>query len=680
MKHIQERINTLVKEINSHNYNYCVLDNPSISDYEFDQLLAELIALENAHPEYVQANTPTQRVGGEISKTFPSAKHSSPMLSLGNTYTKSELQEFDTRVRNGIGDGEVEYVCELKFDGVAIALVYTEGKLTQAITRGDGVQGDVITNNIKTIGSIPLSIEENYPPRLEVRGEVILPHINFQKLNEERANKGEAPFANPRNAASGSLKLQDSAEVAKRKLDAFIYSLNTDLPNLKTHYDSLQQLRKWKFKVDQHARLCKNIDEVIDFIDKWDEKRKHLPFDIDGIVLKVNSNEQQSQLGFTAKMPRWAIAYKFKAERVTSKLISIDYQVGRTGAVTPVANLEPVALAGTTVRRASLHNADIIKQLDIHYNDTLYVEKGGEIIPKIVDIDLSERDTNALAVEFITHCPECNTLLVRKEGEAAHYCPNTDHCPPQIKGRIEHFISRKAMNIDSLGEGKIEILVEQNLIHRIDDLYKLTYEDLIGIEKTHWINDKERIISFREKTVNNILNGIEQSKQIPFERVLFAIGIRHVGETSAKKIASHFQHIDKLMQATFDELLEMEDVGEKIAESILSFFQNPNNQEIIKNLRLHGLQFSISQQDSSISNIFNELRFVVSGSFETPQRRKEIEDLVEKNGGKLVSSISSKLSFVVAGENMGPAKEQKAQELGVPIISEHDFMKMIHNN
>ncbi|NLJ82553.1 MAG: NAD-dependent DNA ligase LigA [Bacteroidales bacterium] len=677
---MQERINTLVKEINSHNYNYYVLDNPSISDYEFDQLLAELIALENTHPEYVQANTPTQRVGGEISKTFPSAKHSSPMLSLGNTYTKSELQEFDTRVRNGIGDGEVEYVCELKFDGVAIALIYTEGKLTQAITRGDGVQGDVITNNIKTIGSIPLTIENDYPPLLEVRGEVILPHINFQKLNKERTDKGEAPFANPRNAASGSLKLQDSAEVAKRKLDAFIYSLNTDLPNLKTHYDSLQQLRKWKFKVDQHARLCKNIEEVIDFIDEWDEKRKHLPFDIDGIVLKVNSNEQQSQLGFTAKMPRWAIAYKFKAERVTSKLISIDYQVGRTGAVTPVANLEPVALAGTTVRRASLHNADIIKQLDIHYNDTLYVEKGGEIIPKIVDIDLSERDSNASAVEFITHCPECNTLLVRKEGEAAHYCPNTDHCPPQIKGRIEHFISRKAMNIDSLGEGKIEILVEQNLIHRIDDLYKLTYEDLIGIEKTHLINDKERIISFREKTVNNILNGIEQSKQIPFERVLFAIGIRHVGETSAKKIVSHFQHIDKLMQATFDELLKVEDVGEKIAESILSFFQNPNNQEIIKNLRLHGLQFSISQQDSSISNIFNGLRFVVSGSFETPQRRKEIEDLVEKNGGKLVSSISSKLSFVVAGENMGPAKEQKAQELGIPIISEHDFMKMIHNN
>ena len=680
MEHIQQRILALIKEINTHNYNYYVLDNPTITDFEFDQLLQELIALENAHPEYIFPESPTQRVGGEIIKNFPHAKHSSPMLSLGNTYSKAELEAFDIRVKNGIESENVDYVCELKFDGVAISLIYIDGKLNQAITRGDGVQGDVVTTNIKTIRSIPLTLEGNYPPLLEVRGEIILPHISFQKLNEEREDTGDTLFANPRNAASGSLKLQDSGEVAKRNLDGFIYYLNTELPNIKTHYDSLQQLRQWKFKVSPHTRLCKNMDEVFDFISEWDEKRKHLPFDIDGVVLKVNNYELQSQLGFTAKNPRWAIAYKFKAERVASKLIEISYQVGRTGAITPVANIEPVQLAGTTVKRASLHNADIIAQFDIHYGDTLFVEKGGEIIPKIVDVDLTKRQANAQPVSFISHCPECETQLIRKEGEAAHYCPNAKHCPPQIKGRIEHFISRKAMNIESLGEGKVDLLVEQKCIERIDDLYKLRPENLIGLEKKYVVNEKERIVSFREKTVQNILEGIEQSKQIPFERVLFAIGIRYVGETSAKKLAQYFQNIDALIHASFDELIQVEDIGEKIAESILAFFQDENNLAIIKNLQENGLQFSILESNKPVSTRFKGLRFVVSGSFGTPQRRKEIEELIEKNGGKLLDSVSNKLSFIVAGENMGPAKLEKAQQLGIPVISEQEFIQMTNNS
>ncbi len=679
MTNIQERINQLVREINTHNYNYYVLDNPTISDYDFDKFLQELIELEKAHPEFILPNSPTQRVGGEIIKNFPHAKHSSPMLSLGNTYSKAELEAFDVRVKNGIESEQLDYVCELKFDGVAIALIYTEGKLTQAITRGDGIQGDVVTPNVKTIRSIPLTLEGNYPPLLEVRGEIILPHASFQKLNEEREDTGDTLFANPRNAASGSLKLQDSAEVVKRKLDGFIYYLNTELPDIKTHYDSLQQLKQWKFKVSPHTRLCKNMHEVFDFISEWDEKRKHLPFDIDGVVLKVNNYALQSQLGFTAKNPRWAIAYKFKAERVASKLIDISYQVGRTGAITPVANLVPVQLAGTTVKRASLHNADIIAQLNIHYGDTLYVEKGGEIIPKIVDVDLSKRPINTLPIDFVSHCPECGTLLIRKEGEAAHYCPNSENCPPQIKGRIEHFISRKAMNIDSLGEGKIDLLVEKNCIHRIDDLYKLCSEDLIGLERTYFTNDKERVVSFREKTVQNILEGIEQSKQIPFERVLFAIGIRYVGETSAKKLAQHFKNMEQLRQASFDALIEVEDIGEKIAESILQFFQNETHCEIIKSLQKSGLQFSIQQTNEPVSEKFKGLRFVVSGSFGTSQHRKEIEELIEKHGGKLLDSVSNKLSFVIAGENMGPAKLEKAQQLGIPIISEKEFMQMINN-
>ncbi|HOS16513.1 MAG TPA: NAD-dependent DNA ligase LigA, partial [Bacteroidales bacterium] len=533
--------------------------------------------------------------------------------------------------------------------------------------------------NIKTIRSIPIVLEGSVPPVLEVRGEIIMPHTSFNQLNEEREDTGENLFANPRNAASGSLKLQDSAEVAKRKLDGFMYYLSSGFPNITTHYDALQQLKTLKFKVSPFSRLCHNINEVFDFIEEWDNKRKTLPFDIDGVVLKVNDFNLQNQLGNTAKNPRWAIAYKFKAEKVSTVLLEVSYQVGRTGAVTPVANLKPVQLAGTIVKRASLHNADIMSQLDIHTGDTVWVEKGGEIIPKIVGVDLSQRSEKARPVSFVSLCPECHTPLLRKEGEAAHYCPNAKACPPQIKGRIEHFISRKAMNIDSLGEGKIDLLVEQQLINRIEDLYKLGLEDLIGLEKTYVNNEKERVVGFREKTVQNILNGILQSKTVPFERVLFAIGIRYVGETSAKKLAYHFKNINNLMQATFEELISVEDIGDKIAESIQLFFQDQDNLQTIKALKESGLQFSIAQTTTQVSDKLQGLTFVVSGSFGSPQRRQDLEVLVEKHGGKLLSGVSNKLSFLIAGENMGPAKLEKAQKLGIPIISEEEFIQLINN-
>jgi len=679
MHDIKERIRLLVKELNTHNYNYYVLDSPTISDYEFDQRLQELMDLEKQYPDFIFPDSPTLRVGGEITKQFPNAKHSFPMLSLGNTYNKSELEAFDSRIKTALNVKEVDYTCELKFDGVAIALIYNNGVLSKAITRGDGVQGDVVTNNIKTIRSIPIVLEGSVPPVLEVRGEIIMPHTSFNQLNEEREDTGENLFANPRNAASGSLKLQDSAEVAKRKLDGFMYYLSSGFPNITTHYDALQQLKTLKFKVSPFSRLCHNINEVFDFIEEWDNKRKTLPFDIDGVVLKVNDFNLQNQLGNTAKNPRWAIAYKFKAEKVSTVLLEVSYQVGRTGAVTPVANLKPVQLAGTIVKRASLHNADIMSQLDIHTGDTVWVEKGGEIIPKIVGVDLSQRSEKARPVSFVSLCPECHTPLLRKEGEAAHYCPNAKACPPQIKGRIEHFISRKAMNIDSLGEGKIDLLVEQQLINRIEDLYKLGLEDLIGLEKTYVNNEKERVVSFREKTVQNILNGILQSKTVPFERVLFAIGIRYVGETSAKKLAYHFKNINALMQATFEELISVEDIGDKIAESIQLFFQDQDNLQTIKALKESGLQFSIAQTTTQISDKLQGLSFLVSGSFGSPQRRQDLEVLVEKHGGKLLSGVSNKLSFLIAGENMGPAKLEKAQKLGIPIISEEEFIQLINN-
>ena len=557
------RIKELTAQLNQHNYNYYILDNPIISDYDFDRLLEELTALEKEFPQFVQPDSPTQRVGGEITKQFTTVAHVFPMLSLGNTYSIEEVSDFDKRVQNALLQ-KVDYVCELKYDGVAISLVYENGRLLRAVTRGDGVQGDDVTQNVKTIKSIPLKLFGDYPDFLEVRGEILLPHKSFEKLNAEREDIGEQPFANPRNAASGSLKLQDSSEVAKRGLACRLYlALGENLP-FKTHFESFTKLKEWGFRTPETIEKCSSMEEITAFISKWDAERAQLPFDIDGVVIKVNDIFQQQQLGATAKNPRWAIAYKFKAQRVATKLLSIDFQVGRTGVVTPVANLQPVLLAGTVVKRASLHNNDIIQQLDIHENDWLYVEKGGEIIPKIVGVELSKRQEHTEKVSFITHCPFCNTQLIKKEGEAATYCPNEWGCPPQVKGKLEHFISRKAMNIDSLGEGKIEMLYDNGLVKTSADFYTLKAENLLGLEKRILGDDNtERIISFREKTVENMLAGIAQSKEISFERVLFAIGIRYVGETTAKKLARYFKTVDALASATKEELKAVDDVGEQ---------------------------------------------------------------------------------------------------------------------
>ena len=684
MESAENRINDLTAALHAHNYRYYVLNQPTISDYEFDLMLKELQELEQAYPQFRSPDSPTQRVGGEVTKNFAHVRHEKPMLSLGNTYSEEDLRAFDKRVCTVLGVEQVDYVCELKFDGISISLQYENGVLARAVTRGDGVQGDDITANVRTVRSIPLRIDAvGLPPRLEVRGEILMPHQAFERLNAERAEAGEPLFANPRNATGGSLKLQDSAEVAQRSLDAFIYFLNTELPQVHTHFEAVAQLRKWQFKVSEHTALCHGMEEVFRFIRTWDEKRRELPFDIDGIVLKVNDLQCQQQLGFTAKTPRWAIAYKFKAERVCTLLKEVTYQVGRTGAVTPVANLQPVSLAGTVVKRATLHNADVMRQLDLHQGDWVYVEKGGEIIPKIVGVDLSRRPADSRQISFIANCPACGAALVRAEEEAAHYCPNHALCKPQIKGRIEHFISRKAMNIESLGEGKVDMLVEQGLISKAADLYDLTYDQLIGLEKSYQMQDKERVVSFRDKTVRNILDGIARSKEVPFERVLFALGIRYVGETSARKIARHFRSMNALAQATKEELLTVEDVGEVMAESILSYFQEDENLQTLYSLSEHGLQFEIKEGGMSgpdgtgAGNALQGLRFVVSGSFGTPQRRKEIEQMVVEHGGELLTSVSSRLNYLVAGENMGPAKLEKAQQLGIPILTEAEFLQML---
>ena len=677
------RIEELTKEINEHNYNYYVLDNPQIGDYEFDMLLEELMRLEKEFPNFALPDSPTQRVGGQVTKRFATAKHANPMLSLSNTYSEEELHLFDTRTKNALYySDEIDYVCELKYDGVAISLIYENGILQQAVTRGDGIQGDDVTVNVKTIRSIPLRLRGQFPERLEVRGEIILPHDSFFALNEEREIAGEAKFANPRNAASGSLKLQNSQETAKRNLDCFLYFVYMETPLYETHYESLQALKNWGFKVSPHVEICKGMNAVFSFINNWNTKRKELPFDIDGVVIKVNRYKLQNLLGYTAKNPRWAIAYKFKAERVITPLLDISYQVGRTGVVTPVANLEPVLLGGTTVKRASLHNADFMEDMDIRVGDKVYVEKGGEIIPKIVGVEKSQRHNATLPLQFIRYCPVCETVLVRNEGEAAYYCPNDSHCPPQIKGKLEHFIARKAMNIESLGEGKIDILFEKGLVRNVADFYRLKYNDLLGLEKIS-INEndgKERLVSFREKTVENLLSAIEKSKNIPFERVLFALGIRHVGENSAKKIAEHFKNIDALMDASLEELMTVEDVGKKIAESILAYFNDDVNFQIINDLRNYGLQFQLNEDETEnkiVSEKLKGMNFLVSGTFSSPERRKEIEQLIEKHGGIRSSSVSKSLSFIVAGENMGPAKLEKATKLGVPIISEQDFLQLI---
>ena len=679
------RIEELCKIIENHNYNYYILAQPTISDYDFDMLLNELISLEKQYPEFITADSPTQRVGGDITKEFQTVKHRYPMLSLSNSYNIEEVKDFITRIKKTIEE-EVEFVCELKFDGISISLTYENGIFVKAVTRGDGTQGDDVTTNVKTIRTIPLKLKGNYPDFFEMRGEIIMPHSSFNAINAEREDLGQQPFANPRNAAAGTIKLQDSKEVAKRKLDQYCYFMMMDDDKMifNNHYESLMAARQWGFNVSDYMSLCKNVGDIEDFINYWDEKRKELPFDIDGIVIKVNDFKQREILGFTAKSPRWAIAYKFKAEEAHTQLLSVDFQVGRHGTITPVANLDPVQLAGTIVKRATLHNADFIEQLDLHYDDIVSVEKGGEIIPKITSVDLNKRKEESRKVTFITHCPECGTELVNIEGETAWYCPNTLGCPPQIKGRIEHFISRKAMNIESLGEGKVEVLFDNNLIKDYSDLYKLTYDDLFGLEKVIVVDDgKEntvRKVSFKEKTANNIIDAIEKSKSVPFARVLFALGIKYVGETTAKLIAKTMGNIDNIINASVEELTDIEEVGEKIAVSIKDFFADERNINIINKLRESGLQFEQEKKiakDEESSGILSGMSIVVSGVFST-MSRDEIKQLIEDLGGKNVSSISSKTSFIVAGDKMGPEKRKKAETLGIEIKSEAEFLEMIN--
>ena len=669
----QHKIQELSKQLEQHNYNYYVLDNPTISDYEFDKLLEELIALETQFPEFLASTSPSQRVGGQITKEFKSVKHQYAMLSLSNSYSIEDMMDFDRRVKEGLGitsnglfDEQVNYVCELKFDGLSISLIYENGELKQAITRGDGVQGDDVTTNAKTIKTIPLKLKGNYPGKFEIRGEIFMPRPVFDAINKEREEIGDAPMANPRNAASGTMKMQDSAQVAKRKLDCFLYYvLGEELP-YNSHYENMQAAHQWGFQISKDAKLCHGINEVLDFINYWDKERYNLPYDIDGIVIKVDDYIQQKNLGFTAKSPRWAIAYKFKAEQVSTELQSISYQVGRTGAITPVANLKPVALGGTTVKRASLHNADIIEKLDVRVGDYVYVEKGGEIIPKIVGVDLSKRKPDTEPTKYITLCPECNTALERNEGEANHFCPNDVTCPPQVIGRIEHFVSRKAMNIDSLGGETIVQLYNAGLIKTIADLYDLKKEDILPLER------------MAEKSAQNLIDGIEASKQVPFERVLYAIGIRHVGETTAKKIAKKVKSLSVLINSTKEELLAIDEVGEIIADSIAHYFSNQTNKEIVQRLQQAGLQFELSEeQQQAASDKLKDLTIVISGVF-TKHSRDQYKDMIELNGGKNSGSISKKTSFVLAGDNMGPEKLKKAESLGIKIINEDEFLEMLN--
>ncbi len=679
----RNRIAELSDTIEYHNRRYYILNQPSISDYEFDMLMEELISLEKLFPEYALPSSPTKRVGGDLTKEFPTVRHRYPMLSLSNSYNRGEIIDFIKRIEKTI-DESVEFVCELKFDGVSISLTYEDGILTRGVTRGDGAQGDDVTTNVKTIRSIPLKLKGDYPNFLEMRGEIIMPHDSFRNTNREREELGLPLFANPRNAAAGTIKLFDSREAANRRLDNYCYYMMSDNIPYETHYESLMAAREWGFNISNHIALCKNIDEIEDFINYWDTERKNLPFDIDGIVIKVNSFAQREILGLTAKSPRWAIAYKFKAEQVKTRLLSVDFQVGRHGTITPVANLQPVQLAGTTVKRATLNNADFIKQLDLHYNDIVKVEKGGEIIPKIVGIDVESRNDEQSEVQFIERCPECGAKLIQNEGEAAWYCPNSSGCPPQIKGRIEHFISRKAMNIESLGEGKVQVLFDNNLIKNYADLYDLTYEKMFGLENVVVINDdfnlqdspKTRKVSFKEKTVNNILKSLQKSKEVPFARVLFALGIKEVGEVTAKILANTFIDIDAIASASVEELQEVNTVGVTIAESIRNFFDKPENIIIIERLKKAGLQFNNEKKAVSESQALAGKSIVVSGVFSSFSR-DEIKQLIEYHGGKNSSSISSKTDFLLAGEKMGPEKKKKAEALNVKIINEDEFLKMI---
>lgn len=660
---IQNTILQLREELNQHNYNYYVLDKPTISDFEFDHLLKQLQELETQHPEFFDENSPSQRVGGSITKNFNTVVHEHRMYSLDNSYSTEDLMDWENRIQKILGNVDLEYTCELKYDGASISITYENGKLKRAVTRGDGFQGDEVTNNIKTIRSIPLQLKGTYPPKFDIRGEIILPFAGFEKMNQELIEIGETPYSNPRNTASGSLKLQDSAEVAKRPLDCLLYFIvGNNLP-FKTQYEGLEAARKWGFKVPSQAKLAKNMQEVLDYILYWDVHRHDLPYETDGVVIKVNSLQHQDELGYTAKSPRWAMAYKFKSEQVSTRLNSISYQVGRTGAITPVANLEPVQLAGTIVKRASLHNADQIEKLDIRVGDVVFVEKGGEIIPKIIAV--AQRGTEAEPTKYITHCPECHTELERKEGEANHYCPNFYGCPPQIIGRIQHYITRKAMDIEGLGGETVALLYQNGLVKNYADLYDLKIEQILPLER------------MAQKSAENLINGIEKSKEVPFERVLYALGIRYVGETVAKKLAKHYKSIDSIANASLMDLILVDEIGEKIAQSVIEFFENPENRIAVERLKNVGVQFELKKSNSQVSNKLEGKTFVVSGVFEQFSR-DDLKKAIEDNGGKVGSSISTKTNYVIAGENMGPAKLEKANQLGIKLISENDFILLLN--
>lgn len=664
--HIKEKIESLRKEVAEHNYRYYVLAEPVISDYQFDMKLKELESLEAQYPGFADPNSPTRKVGGAINKEFATVKHQRPMLSLGNTYSETEIRDFDNRVRKLLGHSHFEYACELKIDGLAISLLYENGKLTKAITRGDGVQGDDVTDNVKTIKSLATELHGDFPEKFEIRGEIFMHRKGFERLNQQRLEAGEEPYANPRNVASGSLKMQDSAEVAKRPLDIYLYHLLENSGKYTKHYESLLEAAKWGLKISEYSAKCSGIEQVLHYINKWDNDRKKLSFDIDGVVLKVNEYEYQEELGFTAKVPRWAISYKYKTEAALTKLIKIDYQVGRTGAITPVANLEPVFLLGTTVKRASLHNANEIERLDVREGDWVYVEKGGEIIPKITAVEWSKRSSDLKPHSYIQTCPECHTPLVREEGEAQHYCPNDAACPPQVTGRIQHFIGRKAMNIDGMGDETVEQLFKEGLIHNYADLYTLQYNDLIKLDR------------MADKSVTNLLEGIEKSKNMPFAKVLFALGIRHVGETVARKLAAAFGSMAAIQNAGNEALCAVDEIGEKIAFSIRHFFSNPINVDAVQRLSAYGLQMeSIQEEKTHLSELLKGKTIVISGTFVT-MGREELKALIEQHGGKNAGSISSKTDYLVAGENMGPAKLEKAQELGVKIVSEEEFLSIIN--
>lgn len=665
-KDAKQEIDLLTDKINYHNDLYYQQSRTEISDYEFDQLLEKLAALEKQFPELKDPNSPTQRVGGTITKEFATVYHKYPMLSLSNTYSEQELLDFDGRVAKGLEGDPYEYFCELKFDGVSISLTYENGVLTRGVTRGDGVRGDDVTTNVRTIRNIPLTVRgKAVPPVFEVRGEVFLPKEVFMRLNKEREDIGEERYANARNTASGTIKMQDSGEVARRKLDCFVYYLLGDETGLDTHDESIKKLESWKFNVSPTYRKCKNIQQVLDYINEWETKRQDLPLETDGVVIKINNLEQQQLLGYTAKSPRWAIAYKYKAQNMSTRLLGVTYQVGRTGAVTPVAALEPIFLAGTTVKRASLHNANEIARLDLHIGDFVFVEKGGEIIPKVTGVDKEKRPADAQPVIYLKECPECGTPLVRFEGEAAFYCPNINGCPPQIKGRIEHFIQRKAMDIESLGERTIHQLYELGLVKSPADLYDLTREGVLKLD------------GFKDKSVSNLLDGIQKSKEVPFENVLFAIGIRYVGKTVAEKLARYFKSIDNVAKASLEELLAAPEIGSKIAQSIFNFFRNADNQVEINRLKKAGLRLETDiKEPEKESDALGGKSFVISGTFST-YSREELQEIILKNGGRLLSAVSGKLDFLVAGENMGPSKLAKAEKLGVKIISEKDFEKLL---